>query len=220
VPKVPPSPPCLLAPGCTRPLRSNPRPASVWTRGALISVSWRQVRIVEYVDAKWRPQGAGCREAPRSPPSARRPATPFSQVQLDAAEKGRSRRSRRLPTAPPLCTERDLMESQPGTIWDVSPRWCSPRPAVIALVVAFGLNLLPAKTGAICCHRGDPRADHAEPGQPGVVRMDTCALPRTPTRQVDVLLPRRRGRIRWRRRTVGVRPSTAKRPGGLRARRA
>ncbi len=89
--------------------------------------------------------------------------------------------------------------------------------AVIALVVAFGLNLAPDQIGAILAVTAVvPGAHHSEPGVPGVMRDGYLrgSLPRTPTaRQVDVLAAfvAAGGSVSETATLVGVRPSTAKR---------
>jgi hypothetical protein len=109
------------------------------------------------------------------------------------------------------------MESQPGTIWGREPAMVLALvQAVIALVVAFGLNLAPDQIGAIPRgHRGGARTYHAQPGEPGVrggyLR---GTLPGTPTaRQVEVLSAYVAvgGSVRDAAARIGLRPSTAKR---------
>ncbi len=111
------------------------------------------VRIVEYVDAKGVHQGRSM-FAKASEVTSIRPApdpTPYSQAQLDAAEKiaaaavkAARRRGRR------EVRSVSMPDSQPGTIFGREPAMVLALvQAVIALVVAFGLNLAPDQIGAI-----------------------------------------------------------------------
>ncbi len=111
------------------------------------------VRIVEYVDAKGVHQGRSMfAKAPEV--TNIRPApdpTPFSQAQLDAAEKkrGRGGQGGRRPRGRHVRSV-TVMDSQPGTIWGREPAMVLALvQAVIALVVAFGLQLEPDQIGAI-----------------------------------------------------------------------
>ena len=62
------------------------------------------------------------------------------------------------------------MDTQPGTIWRREPAMVLALvQAVIALVVAYGLSLAPDQIGAILAvTRGDPRAHHPQPSEPGL----------------------------------------------------
>ena len=112
------------------------------------------------------------------------------------------------------------MDSQPGTIWGREPAMVLALvQAVIALVVAFGLNLAPDQIGAILAVTavvlGLITRSRVSPASPrvrdGYLR---GSLPRTPTaRQVDVLAAfvAAGGSVPDAAARVGVRPSTAKR---------
>ena len=110
------------------------------------------------------------------------------------------------------------MDSQPGTIWGREPAMVLALvQAVIALVVAFGLNLAPDQIGAILAVTavvlGLITRSRVSPAsvRDGYLR---GSLPRTPTaRQVDVLAAfvAAGGSVADAAARVGVRPSTAKR---------
>ena len=113
------------------------------------------------------------------------------------------------------------MDSQPGTIWGREPAMVLALvQAVIALVVAFGLNLAPDQIGAILAVTavvlGLITRSRVSPCERPAVRDGYLrgSLPRTPTaRQVDVLAAfvAAGGSVAEAAARVGVRPSTAKR---------
>ena len=157
VPKVPSIATVPAGTGCMRRLRSSPRPTtSVWTRGAKCPISAsRRARFVSSSTSTRRASIRVARCSRRRPEvTTIRPApdpTPFSQAQVDAAEKTRGRggqcgrrpRSRRVRSV-------TVMDSQPGTIWGREPAMVLALvQALIALVVAFGDNFAPDQIGAI-----------------------------------------------------------------------
>ncbi len=118
------------------------------------------------------------------------------------------------------------MDSQPGTIWGREPAMVLALvQAVIALVVAFGLNLAPDQIGAILAVTAvilglitRSRVSPAPLVRDGYLR---GSLPRTPTaRQVDVLAAFvaaggfRGGGRRARRRPAEHREAPPRRPAG------
>ncbi len=110
------------------------------------------------------------------------------------------------------------MDTQPGTIWGREPAMVLALvQAVIALVVAFGLNLAPDQIGAILAVTAVILGLITRSRVTPVLVRDGYlrgSLPRTPTaRQVDVLAAfvAAGGSVADAAARVGVRPSTAKR---------